>query len=103
MAKTLADTIKEITFIHLNKDKGIIMGQCLSAVGWVQNTIPPQKKGVIELQMTDTAGAGFAVGSALAGARPILVLRFEAENKTRLQEIQAVIESEIENQRSLLN
>ncbi len=78
MAKTLADTIKEITFIHLNKDKGIIMGQCLSAVGWVQNTIPPQKKGVIELQMTDTAGAGFAVGSALAGARPILVLRFQS-------------------------
>jgi len=78
MAKTVAETIKEITFNHLNKNKGVILGQCLSAVGWVQNTIPPQKKGIIELQMTDVAGAGFAVGCALAGSRPIFVIRFQS-------------------------
>ena len=44
MAKTVAETIKELTFNHLNKKNGVILGQCLSAVGWVQNTIPPQKK-----------------------------------------------------------
>ncbi len=78
MAKTVAKTIQEITHIHLNKNNGVVMGQCLSAVGWVQNTIPPQKKGIIELQMTDIAGAGFAVGAALAGARPIFVIRFQS-------------------------
>ena len=30
------------------------------------------KKGIIELQMTDVAGAGYAVGCALAGARQYL-------------------------------
>ena len=78
MAKTVAETIKELTFNHLNKKNGVILGQCLSAVGWVQNTIPPQKKGIIELQMTDVAGAGYAVGCALAGARPIFVIRFQS-------------------------
>jgi pyruvate/2-oxoglutarate/acetoin dehydrogenase E1 component len=78
MGKTVAETIKEITKTHLNKNNGVVMGQCLSAVGWVQNTIPPQKKRIIELQMTDVAGAGFAVGSALAGANPIFVLRFQS-------------------------
>ena len=48
MGKTVAETIKEITKTHLNKNNGVVMGQCLSAVGWVQNTIPPQKKGIIE-------------------------------------------------------
>lgn len=78
MAKTVAETIRDITKNHLNKSNGVVMGQCLSAVGWVQNTIPAQKKGIIELQMTDVAGAGFAVGSALAGAQPIFVLRFQS-------------------------
>ena len=36
------------------------------------------KKGIIELQMTDVAGAGYAVGCALAGARPIFVIRFQS-------------------------
>ena len=78
MSKTVAQTIKDLTSNHLNKNNGVILGQCLSAVGWVQNTIPPQKKGIIELQMTDVAGAGYAVGCALAGAKPIFVIRFQS-------------------------
>jgi pyruvate/2-oxoglutarate/acetoin dehydrogenase E1 component len=74
---TVADTIRELTKKHLNNGS-FIMGQCLSAVGWVQNTIPKQKKGIVELSMTDTAGAGIAVGAAIGGGRPILVLRFQS-------------------------
>jgi len=78
MGKTVAETIKEISYNHTNKNNGVIMGQCLSAVGWVQNTVPAQKKGIIEFPMTDVAGAGFAVGAAIAGARPIFILRFQS-------------------------
>ena len=65
MEKTVAETIKKITADHIKKNDGVVMGQCLSAVGWVQNTVPNQKKGIIELPMTDVAGAGFAVGAFL--------------------------------------
>ena len=75
--ENVAETIRELTKKHLNNGS-IIIGQCLSAVGWVQNTIPKQKKGIIELSMTDTAGAGMAVGAAIGGGRPILVLRFQS-------------------------
>lgn len=78
MEKTVAETIKKITADHIKKNDGVVMGQCLSAVGWVQNTVPNQKKGIIELPMTDVAGAGFAVGASLAGARPIFILRFQS-------------------------
>jgi len=78
MEKTVAETIKELTKYHINKRNGKVIGQCLTAVGWVQNTVPPQKKGIIELPMTDLAGAGFAVGAAIAGARPIFILRFQS-------------------------
>ena len=78
MGKTVAETIKKISHNHTNKNNGVIMGQCLSAVGWVQNTVPAQKKGIIEFPMTDVAGAGFAVGAAIAGARPIFILRFQS-------------------------
>jgi pyruvate/2-oxoglutarate/acetoin dehydrogenase E1 component len=74
---SVADTIRSITKNHLDNGS-LIIGQCLSAVGWVQNTIPKQKKGIIELSMTDTAGAGIAVGAAIGGSRPILVLRFQS-------------------------
>ena len=50
----------------------------MSAVGWVQIQIPPQKKGIVELPMTDVAGAGFAVGASIAGVRPIFILRFQS-------------------------
>ena len=78
MAKTVAETIKNLSKKLIDKNKGIIIGQCLSAVGWVQNTVPPQRKGIVELPMTDVAGAGFAVGASLAGTRPIFILRFQS-------------------------
>lgn len=74
----VAQTISKLLKKHIDKKRGQILGQCLTAVGWVQNTIPPQKKGVIELSMTDTAGAGIAVGAAVAGSRPIYVMRFQS-------------------------
>ncbi|MBF0332212.1 MAG: hypothetical protein HQL40_01025 [Alphaproteobacteria bacterium] len=78
MDVTVADTIRELTRGHIAQNGGLVMGQCLSAVGWVQNTIPAQEEGMVELPMTDIAGAGFAVGAALAGRRPIFVIRYQS-------------------------
>lgn len=74
--KTLAETIKTITRRHLEENGGLLMGQCISAVGWCNGTVP-DCKGIIELPMTDVAGAGFAVGAAMLGKRPIFVIRFQ--------------------------
>lgn len=74
--KTVAETIKEITKNHLLKNNGLVLGECLSAVGWVNNTVP-DCPGIVELPMTDVAGAGIAVGTALVGRRPIFVVRFQ--------------------------
>lgn len=73
---TLAETIKSITRDHLENGNGLLFGQCVSAVGWVNGTVPDCKN-IVELPMTDVAGAGFAVGAAIAGFRPIFVLRFQ--------------------------
>lgn len=79
MEKTVAETIKTLSKKLVDKNKAIIIGQCLSAVGWVQNTVPPQKKGIVELPMTDVAGAGFAVGASLEKKmRAIFILRFQS-------------------------
>ncbi len=74
----LRDCIKEIVRKHLN-DGYIAMGQCLTAVGWVGGTLPElyEKDGMIELSMADVAGGGFAVGAALAGKRPIYIIRYQ--------------------------
>lgn len=76
MEKTLAETIKEITKNHLEINNGLILGQCLSAVGWVNNTVPDTKN-IVELSMTDVAGSGIATGAAIVGRRPIFVIRFQ--------------------------
>jgi pyruvate/2-oxoglutarate/acetoin dehydrogenase E1 component len=73
---TLADTIREITRTHLEQNNGLLLGQCISAVGWVNNTVPDCKN-IVEIPMTDIAGAGMAVGAALVGRRPIFVIRFQ--------------------------
>jgi acetoin:2,6-dichlorophenolindophenol oxidoreductase subunit beta len=78
MEKTVAETIKNLTKLHIKKGKGVVIGQCLTAVGWVQNTVPAQKKGIIELPMTDVSGAGIAVGASLKNCRPIFILRFQS-------------------------
>ena len=73
---TVADTIREISRRHLVENNGLLLGQSISAVGWVNNTVP-DCKGIIELPMTDVAGAGIAVGTAMVGRRPIFVIRFQ--------------------------
>ena len=58
------------------------MGQCLTAVGWVGGTLPElyEEDGMIELSMADVAGGGFAVGAAIAGRKPIYVIRYQGFN-----------------------
>lgn len=82
MGKNLKETIKEIVRYHLKKHKGIALGQCLTAVGWVGGTLPElyEKDGMIELSMADVAGGGIAVGTALMGKRPIYVIRYQGFN-----------------------
>ncbi|MDA7494519.1 hypothetical protein N8467_00475 [bacterium] len=78
MEKTVRQTIKNITRKHLlNGSK--CYGQCLTAVGWVGGTLPElyEEDGMIELSMADVAGAGIVVGAALAGERPIYVVRYQ--------------------------
>ena len=72
---TLAETIREISRAHL-ENGGLLLGQCISAVGWVNGTVP-DCQGIIELPMTDVTGAGIAAGIALTGRRPIFVVRFQ--------------------------
>lgn len=74
--KTVAETIKETTRKHLTKGNGLLLGESISAVGWVNNTVP-NCRGIVELPMTDVAGAGIAAGAALVGRRPIFVVRFQ--------------------------
>ncbi len=62
--KTVADTIREITRTHLTQQNGLLLGQAVTAVGWVNHTVP-DCTGIIELSMSDVAGAGIAVGAAL--------------------------------------
>jgi pyruvate dehydrogenase E1 component beta subunit len=78
MGRTVADTIRELTLRHVEEHDGLVLGQCLAAVGWVQNTVPPNARGLVELPMTDVAGPGFAVGAALMGRRPIFIVRFQS-------------------------
>ena len=39
-SQTLREVIKETVRHHLTVEKGIVMGQCLTAVGWVGGTLP---------------------------------------------------------------
>ena len=79
MAATVRDTIKEITRKHLSEGKGKCYGQCLTAVGWVGGTLPEmyEKEGMVELSMADVAGGAIVTGIALAGGRPIYVVRYQ--------------------------
>jgi acetoin:2,6-dichlorophenolindophenol oxidoreductase subunit beta len=82
MEKLLKDTIKEITFNHLKKNKSQVFGQNLTGVGWVAGTLPKlyEKDGVIELPMADVAGGGIVTGSALVGKRPFYIIRYQGYN-----------------------
>jgi len=78
MAITLRETIKSIVQEHLLNKKGKAYGQCLTAVGWVGGTLPElyEEDGMVELSMADVAGGAIVVGTALAGGRPIYVVRY---------------------------
>lgn len=73
---SLRETIRELSFKHLEEHNGILLGECVSDPGGVAGTIP-ESSNVVDLPMTETAGADFAVGCALAGRRPIFVTRFQ--------------------------
>src|SRR3989344_5593630 len=62
MAEQLRETIRRISRKHLEENNGLLLGQCLTAVGWVGNTVPEMKEdeGLIELSMDDTF-AGYAM------------------------------------------
>lgn len=76
---TSAETIKKITREHILQNNGVALGQCLTAVGWVGGTVPElrEEDGLVELSMADVAGGGIAVGFALAGRRPIYIVRYQ--------------------------
>ena len=76
MGATTADTIKEITRHHLTANDGLLLGQCVTAVGWIGGTVP-DCEGIVEIPMTDVAAPAFAVGCALMGRRPIFVVRYQ--------------------------
>ena len=82
MVKSLRETIKNITYKHLKKNKSQVFGQNLVDVGWVAGTLPKlyEKDGVIELPMADVAGGGIVTGSALVGKRPIYIIRYQGYN-----------------------
>ena len=82
MDKALKQTIKEITFKRLKKNKSQVFGQNLTGVGWVAGTLPKlfEKDGVIELPMADVAGGGIVTGSALVGKRPFYIIRYQGYN-----------------------
>ena len=82
MARKLKQTINEITFSHLKKNKSQVFGQNLTAVGWVADTLPKlyENDGVIELPMADVAGGGIVTGAALMGKRPIYIIRYQGYN-----------------------
>ena len=79
MATTIRDTIKEITRKHLSEGKGKCYGQCLTAVGWVGGTLPEmyEEEGMVEFSMSDVSNGSIATGIALAGGRPIYVVRYQ--------------------------
>jgi len=76
MARTVAETIKEITRKHLDEDNGLLFGQAISAVGWVNNTVPDCRN-IVEFPMADVSNMGIACGAAISGVRPIIVIRFQ--------------------------
>ena len=79
MAKTVRETIKEITRRHLTEKDGLCFGQCLTAVGWVGGTLPEmyEDEGMVEVTTADVANGGFVVGAGLQGIRPIYVVRYQ--------------------------
>jgi len=77
--ETVANTIKRLTKDHLLNNNGLLLGQCVTAVGWINGTVPKLTldQGIVELPISDVSNGGIAVGAALAGRRPIYIIRFQ--------------------------
>ena len=63
----------------LSEYNGLIFGHNLTDVGWVAGTLPdiPDHPGYVELPITDIAGIGIAVGSALSGKPVVFISRYQ--------------------------
>lgn len=74
----LKDLIRSRMSEVLNSHNGLIFGHNLVNVGWVAETIPalPDHPNYIDLPITDIAGAGLAVGSALSGRPVVYISRY---------------------------
>lgn len=80
MGITLGNFIAKKTADLINEADAIVLGQCLTAVGWVAGTVPSwvNKKNIIELSMADVANGGIAVGAALNQNKPVIyVVRYQ--------------------------
>ena len=75
---TLAERIKKLTRIHL-ENKGVFLGQCVRAVGWIGGTVPElsEENGIIELPTSDVSNSGVVVGFGLAQRKPIYCIRYQ--------------------------
>lgn len=78
MKMTLREVIRKVSADHL-KSGNQLYGQCLTAVGWVGGTVPEltEADGLVELSMADVMAGGVITGAALAGTRPIYVVRYQ--------------------------
>lgn len=82
---TLAETIRKLTREHIERRKGLVFGQCLTAVGWVAGSVPEMQPcrdpanegGLIELPTSDSSNPAVVVGAALAGRLPIYICRYQ--------------------------
>lgn len=80
MGLTVAQTIQLETGKAVDDNEAIIVGQCLTAVGWVGGTVPerPGHPNIVELSMADVAGGSIAVGMALDLSRKVIyVVRYQ--------------------------
>lgn len=73
---TLKHTILNIMKEHLNKNNGIILGEGVCGSSGIDYAVP-KSKNVIDIPMSETAGADFAVGCALAGRRPVFLVKYQ--------------------------
>ena len=79
IASDLRGEIKSSMRSLLVDHNGLIFGHNLTDVGWVAGTLPiiPNHPGYVELPITDIAGVGIAVGSALSGKPTVFISRYQ--------------------------
>ena len=76
--RTVAETIRYYTRLHL-EEGGLLYGQCITAVGWVGGTVPElrEEDGIVELPTSDCSNSAIVCGGALAGKKPIYIIRYQ--------------------------